>query len=303
MTETDPLPIPSAYKEAFERDFSRFNDIVDGNLQTVEWRGQRVPLFNQVEISPIDMCNRSCVFCPRSDPEVAPNQTLAMSLDLCRKMAAEMLALNFKGTVSLAGYGEPLMHRQLAEIVQIFSPLINVEIYTNGDLLNAKRVTALVAAGASRIVVNLYDNPEQRSHFEALFHAAKVAQSFYVIRDRWLSAEQSFGMKVTNRAGTVAFGGGQSGGQSRPCYYTHYLLMVDWNGDVFLCAQDWNRRVKAGNLFASSMMEVWTGSLLKRYRRHLAAGRRDLSPCNKCNADGDCFGLRHAQAWAAVYGD
>ena len=27
------------------------------------------------------------------------------------------------------------------------------------------------------------------------------------------------------------------------CYYTHYSMMIDWNGDVYLCTQDWQRKV------------------------------------------------------------
>ena len=36
-------------------------------------------------------------------------------------------------------------------------------------------------------------------------------------------------------------------------------MLVDWNGDVFLCSQDWQRRQTIGNIMQSEIFDIWNG--------------------------------------------
>ena len=40
------------------------------------------PLFSFVELNVNELCNRTCVFCPRVDPKIYPNLNLHMDLEL-----------------------------------------------------------------------------------------------------------------------------------------------------------------------------------------------------------------------------
>ena len=82
------------------------------------------------------------------------------------------------------------------------------------------------------------------------------------------------------------------------CFYTHYSMMIDWNGDALLCCQDmYNRTVKFGNVKDKSLVDIWTDAKLMEFRNKLKNGERSLSPCSNCNANGRVFGLNHANAW------
>ena len=74
-------------------------------------------------------------------------------------------------------------------------------------------------------------------------------------------------------------------------------MLIDWNGDIFLCPQDWQRRQSMGNIMQMSLFDIWSGPIISKYRRHLLKGDRQLSPCNKCNADGMVYGEQHYLAW------
>lgn len=272
---------------------------VDSSFQTFRHRGRTIPLFSQVDISLIDMCNRSCAFCPRSDAAIAPNQHLAMSVDLCRSLAAQLKDLEFAGTIYLAGYGEPLLHRSIAEIVRVLAAACPVEIYTNGDRLTVARIAALFDAGLSKLVINLYDGPHQVDFFRHMLDEANIAKTRFVLRQRWYPEAENFGMRLTNRAGTVQVGNQSLVDVTSICNYPHYYLMLDWNGDVFICPHDWNRRVKAGNIYVSSVANVWTSAVFAKYRRLLARGCRTEEPCRNCNATGTLAGDRHREAWTA----
>ena len=79
--------------------------------------------------------------------------------------------------------------------------------------------------------------------------------------------------------------------------------MVDWNGDVFLCPQDWQRRVTMGNMMQEHVFEIWTNNIMSKFRKNLIEGKRINSPCTLCNAEGTILGKNHANAWAKSYLD
>ena len=84
---------------------------------------------------------------------------------------------------------------------------------------------------------------------------------------------------------------------NKKCYYTSYHTMIDWNGDVFLCPHDWQRRISMGNLMQKAFIDIWNGSLINKYRRNLLCGKRNAKPCSDCNANGTVHGFKHSEAW------
>jgi radical SAM protein with 4Fe4S-binding SPASM domain len=260
-----------------------------------------IPLFSWLDINPTELCNRRCVFCPRADMELYPNQNLHISLDLCSKIADELRSLKYTGGVALSGYGEPTLHPDFVEVVKIFGKDIRTELITSGDFLTPQSVADLYDAGISQILVSLYDGPHQLDHFRQIFSEANVPESHYFLRDRWYTMDSDFGVKLTNRAGTVLEGNQIDVEENKPCFYTHYSMSIDWNGDVLLCVQDWNKKTKMGNLNHQSLMEVWTSSNFNKYRRSLGNGKRALMPCKNCNTDGTLHGTDHREGWLNHY--
>ena len=98
----------------------------------------------------------------------------------------------------------------------------------------------------------------------------------------------------------------KTGNQKSPetyttCYYPTYQFLIDWNGDIFLCPQDWQRRVTMGNMMQESLFNIWTGKILTKYRKNLLKGKRCDSPCKSCNAEGTLLGKNHAEKWNKIY--
>ena len=62
---------------------------------------------------------------------------------------------------------------------------------------------------------------------------ANVPKDVVILRDRWYNADSDFGVKLTNRAGTIETGNQISKNKFSKCFYTAYQFLVDWNGDVF----------------------------------------------------------------------
>ncbi|MEB3214092.1 MAG: SPASM domain-containing protein [Leptolyngbyaceae bacterium] len=256
-----------------------------------------VPMFSWIDISLTELCNRVCVFCPRADSDLYPNQNLNISLVLINKIATELKAVRFGGGVVFCGYGEPLLHPEILEIVRVFGPDVRTEIVTNGDKLTPSLIRQLFGAGLSFLCISMYDGPEQVEFFKGMLAEADVPSDKFILRDRWHSEQDSFGLKLTNRAGVVKYGPSVMTNHLRPCHYPSYSLTIDWNGDVLLCVQDWQKKVKFGNLNNMSLESVWRSSKLSSARDRLIEGKRTAAPCKECNADGTLHGFNHVNAW------
>ena len=271
--------------------------IVDDKL--VKHKG--VPVPSWIELSIIDVCNRSCLFCPKSDPAIAPNTYERMSMKLIEKLTKELKEINFNGSVTLCGYGEPMLHTEVFLFVKKLAEAAFVEIVTNGDTLKPEAINKLYNSNANKLLISLYDGPEQLSKFKSMVEKSNVPQDFVILRDRWHDETKDYGLKLTNRSGTINVGKQEDLNKYTYCNYPSYSLMIDWNGDVFLCPQDWQRKVTMGNVMKENLYEIWTGDIISEYRKNLLKGKRCDSPCKECNAEGTILGKQHALNWRQIY--
>ena len=283
-------------KETIKINLKRRSEKVD---KVSEYNGYPVPTW--VELSLIDVCNRKCIFCPKSDENIAPDTFQKMSRNIIDQIHDQLSEINFEGTVSLCGYGEPLLHKDISYIVKKLSNVSNVEVVTNGDVLTSKSLQELYLAKASKILISMYDGPDQVEKFSKMTKKANVPDDFVILRDRWYDQYNDFGVKLTNRAGTISTGEQEKIGKFKECFYPTYQFLIDWNGDIFLCPQDWQRRVSMGNMMQNTIFEIWKGKTLSNFRKNLLSGKRCNKPCTDCNADGTLLGKNHAQSWKKNY--
>jgi hypothetical protein len=64
-------------------------------------------------------------------------------------------------------------------------------------------IIKLTQSGVNKIVVSLYDGPEQIEKYNKLFVSSGIDKNKYILRDRWYKEEDGWGLMVTNRAGTL----------------------------------------------------------------------------------------------------
>ena len=284
-------------KETIKKNINRRKLIVDDGIS----KYKNIPLPTWIELSLIDVCNRSCEFCPKSDSTIAPDTYQKMSRSLIDKLYKDLKRINYSGAVTLCGYGEPLLHKDIEYITEKLSKISTVEVVTNGDVLSPKMLRKLYDAKADRCLVSMYDGPEQIEKFKKIIKQAKVPEDFVILRDRWYDNTQNFGVKLTNRAGTIKIGNQLENSVHSTCYYPSYQFLIEWNGDVFLCPQDWQRRQAMGNMMQEDIFDIWTSKIMKKYRKDLLNGKRTNDPCKSCNAQGTLLGVNHAKLWREIY--
>ena len=247
--------------------------------------------LKRITVNPTEMCSRKCPFCPRHDSSVYPNQQLHMSVYTAVKMSVDMKAIEFTGEFFITGFGEPLLHPNICQIFQIVTSINNVGcavIVTNGDFLTTDVTEKLRDSGVTKIVVSMYDGPDQKDKFKNIIGDILP----YELRERYYSIgpEKNYGIEnINNRSGLV---------KSRQiekqcdevCYLPFNKCQIDWNDDVLLCDQDWGRNGIVGSILETSIKEVWMSDEMKKYRYNLINSDRSLSPCNKCDVNGKVYG-------------
>lgn len=120
---------------------------------------ERQLLTRQIEFEPTNYCNAQCIFCPRNDPR----QKGYISLATVRAGVELAKAAGLKA-FKIAGFGEPLLHKDLLEHLRYIKseiPEAAILLITNGSQLTPELFEQLAEVPVSRLNIsfNGYDQP------------------------------------------------------------------------------------------------------------------------------------------------
>ncbi len=288
----------------FDPSINRKKNIVTNSLN--EFEANKGPLPAIIEISESGMCNRKCSFCPRSDPEYNHVNEF-ISFLLIEKLGGELKQLNFENRILFSGFVEPLLDKKLYEKIKLlknYLPKSKIEINTNGDVLNKKRLIKLFENGLDVLLISVYDSKEDADRFEKLCIDTGLNENQYVIRHRYYSEENDFGITLSNRAGMMNNADfsikSLKDPLNSPCYYPSYTFFLDYQGDVLMCPHDWGKKLILGNLNEKSFSEIWYSNKALMIRKKLNSGNRKIKPCDVCDVKGTYIGKEYAESWEKI---
>ncbi|MDC1096739.1 SPASM domain-containing protein [Pelagibacteraceae bacterium] len=275
--------------------------LVDRKLQFI--KNTYIPLPSEVEISESGMCNRKCSFCPRSDPKY-DHVNEFISNNLHSKLCNELKELEFAGTIRYSGFVEPLLDKNIYNLLNYAkktNPKANLEMVTNGDVLNEKRLLKLYESGLDKLQVSVYDGLKEFNEFKELGKKLNLTNEQYILRARYLPPEQDFGITLSNRAGMLKNAEHKimplQKQLQKKCFYPSYTFFMDYNGDVLMCAHDWGKKNLLGNLKNEKFLDIWLSDKARLSRDRLNKADRGFKPCNICDVKGDLIGKKHSDAW------
>jgi radical SAM protein with 4Fe4S-binding SPASM domain len=265
--------------------------------------GTSIPLPSMVEISNSGTCNRSCAFCPRSDPNY-PNVPEFITTTLIIKLGKQLAEQGYTGLILFAGFCEPILDKRLnlhIAILRSFLPDSIIEVVTNGDALTTEKISSLFRSGLSRLLVSAYDGIEQAKQFQEMCDAADTRGGYTEVRHRYLPPEEKFGIILSNRGGRMSNAKFAiptlPNPLTSPCFYPGYMFFMNYNGDVLLCPHDWQESGLVGNIKEKNFIDIWTGDKFQEYRKKLLIGDRTHLPCSGCDVPGQLMGENHAVLW------
>tara|TARA_B110001454_G_C12684955_1_gene419768 strand:- start:147 stop:1073 length:927 start_codon:yes stop_codon:yes gene_type:complete len=293
---------------------NRLDKFLDIHLENESSLPNGVPTFSSIEFSINGACNRRCFFCPRVDENKYPNILDSLNLNTFKKLIEELKQINFNGRMSFSGFCEPLLTKNLYEYVKIIRnnlPNVQIEIVTNGDPILAKngreRIKKLFESGLNNCRVSLYDGPHQIKQFEDIKKEINLTDDQFMIRKRYLGPEESYGITISNRAGSVSLKNDffelkpLEEPLKQACYYPFYKVLIDHDGDVLICSNDWKKELPVGNINNESFINIWSGKKFLELRAKLLQSDRNHSPCNVCDVNGMLNGKKSFDKWKSYF--
>lgn len=130
--------------------------------------------LTKLYIEPTTACNLDCVMCVRN---FWRERIGHMPLDRFAALMEQVRAFDAPPRIHLSGYGEPTSHPQFLELVRLAKATgAQVEVTTNGSLLDPPFIDALMDLDLDRLVVSIdgaspesYESIRERASFEKLF--------------------------------------------------------------------------------------------------------------------------------------
>jgi radical SAM protein with 4Fe4S-binding SPASM domain len=256
----------------------------------------KLPLFERLQIESQSNCNRSCWFCPRTYDRSGsyldeageavsnrmPTETILDILDQAR-------ALGFRGRVGFHHYSEPLLDKRNVVLArEARARGMRPYLHTNGDVLrHSDELCEEVKSVYELIVVGVYDYDSNE----------ELEESKRYWRRRLAGANLEFspiGRSGARSAHSIGIPRALVPSDSRmavpdltfahaPCHRPLIRMIVQHDGEVCNCCEDTHGVFGLGNVYESSLEEVWFSERHVRIVTDLIAGRRQkYALCRNC---------------------
>jgi len=295
-----------------------YNSLYDKKIRkSIEKLSRKYPWG--VDIGTTNLCNAECIMCPHSKLK----KMGTMNMKLYKKIIDNCKKLNIK-IITLSFFGEPFLDKGIIEKIKYAKEKgMSVAFYSNASLLTeelAKKIINSKLDGITisfdgysketyekirkklkfdivkRNILNLVeirkkmkkDNPKINLVLVELEENKREIRQFYkewrkkvdginIINMRnWANDIQKEGTKESFHFNKKI--------KRKPCALIWQKMVIDWNGDVVLCCDDWNHSTVLGNLKKQTIEEIWKGNKLRKIREaHIKGEFWKVSLCSDCN--------------------
>lgn len=284
-----------------------------------------------VDIESHSACNYRCIFCQKTDDSYWETQdekemnwnTFKTIVDECASLGVYSMKLNWRG--------EPLLHKQISEMIAYMkrSGIHEVMMNTNGSKLDIELSDKIIHAGLDRIIFscdgisketynkirrggdwdNFYGNVKNFSDRCKLYKS--LGRQVPIIRINTAVMEENFheipnfkkvfeGIADEIRYNTVY--NPQSSNKylkdrkrqekRKGCPQIYQRMIVSCEGDAVPCCADYKKQLKLGNVDKTSIRDMYLNKMEKIRNVHESHNARKLEGCKNC----DLFSLSSKDA-------
>ena len=264
-----------------------------------------------VAVETTSHCNAKCAFCPNS---ALVRGKKHMSQDLFESIIEQCQTFHLEEIEPFL-QGEPMSDPKIMdrlELIRSKLPNTKLRLYSNGNALTPKRIDRLIEFNVDKLYISvntLRADKYQRlmglkfeRTFENLLYLSdrcrrdRVANviTFRMTRtaDTTLEEQREFAAFCKKRGvrcfivGLFNYKGDIQSDLPVPSYPCEHIDRLDIlsNGKVPLCCMDHEGDYSWGDLNETPLLDVYRGSVARRYREmHRTGKRKQIEPCGTCN--------------------
>jgi hypothetical protein len=296
-----------------EADRQRVRKLASTGLLLSEIEAWSIGCYDRVSIEINSHCNLRCRFCPVSE---APLPKRFMRDDVYRIVLNRVSQAGI-GRICLNHYGEPTLDPMLGEKIALARDMgIGVDLFSNGSSLKTEWLKQWGECGDVCLVVNLpaidaatYASVTGWKHMDRVLKNIREATSHGVPTQVTINAPTAIGFlerqrlkrrinrltgvkavfaRVESRAGAMNDSRyAQSPMHHGPlagCYRMLSKLVVNFEGKLFLCCQDYHQEEILGDLNSSSIEDIMRSDRAVLVRRWIFGAEQapDDFICRRC---------------------
>jgi len=277
-----------------------------------------VPTYSYFQYPPVvsletyGYCNGKCTFC---NFHTTIRKRGAMSWELIHKIVKEISTWNTPAQITMNPGGEFFMDSRWFDILLYIRkslPKSKIVITTNGSHVDDEKIDKLVTIPNMDIGFSLYayypetylmvmglpidtigkiDHAIERFSKERPDMNANISctdDSWYVshgefeqLVKKWGSRARPHKMIHNSQHRNYPL---PHDHQDCPCQTMFSNMVIYHNGDVGLCCFDANGEVILGDIRNHTLLDVWTGDNMRKYRNlHISGLRKAIPLCGSCN--------------------
>lgn len=274
------------------------------------------PMFLQIENT--NLCNARCIMCPHTFMK-RKKKTMSQEEfeNIVKKIMEDFPSIK---TVIITGFGEPLVDKDLIKKIKFLNKnylKLQIDIYTNASLLNKKFSEELLKRKTHKINFSINATEKNYKKITGLDYK-KVRENilYFVKRKKELGKEfplvnfslmiikenekdiKDFiklwspygdsvmtylpldwaGNKKIETVETPLFNK-----KKWPCLPLWQNITIDVDGDVIMCCQDYESKVKFGNVLKQPIKEIMNSPKFKKIREMHKKGIYSMDICKTCN--------------------
>ncbi len=292
---------------------SLYNLLYSKRIKEVMRKGKNFPRIISIETT--NFCNARCIMC--AYPFMKRKKGF-MEEKLYKKIIDEVKEKEFD-ILLLSGFGEPLLDKRLPRFIQYAKDkgIKKIGIVTNASLLTKKNAKILEDGGLDELHISIdgatkevYEKIRVGLSFEKVVEnienlkdlkKTRVFLKMVLIKEnkgevkKFIHRFKNVADKIVVRqaqdwVGTVEV---HPEGYTPhveapkeyypPCYYLWTSISIYWDGKVPLCCLDYDAKVILGNVYYSSIQQIWNGEKLLRIRElHIKGKRKAVPLCKEC---------------------
>ena len=266
--------------------------------------GQRRFLPTQLAIETVRACNAKCIMCPSETMERAKGvMEPGVHSTILEKVKDWGAPIEL---ITHAGLGEPLLDKRLAEKIRAEKaafPNARVVVYSNGNLLTTERARALIDSGLDALSLSIngfrketYEEVMKLPYEETIERVnsfidlkrklgADIEVHVSIVKTNICSGEEIEEFKTywTGRADSVVTPIWISWGdfldnqpsepeEQFPCSYIWKTMMIDFDGTVKMCCEDYDTRFPTGSLLSQDPDEIFNSQRMQAQRSAQLSG-------------------------------
>jgi radical SAM protein with 4Fe4S-binding SPASM domain len=248
---------------------------------------KKIPFPKHVLIEITSYCNRDCHFCPRSTDTSGYRKYIdgtkvnkQMPTEKVIDVLDQLVDLKFTGSVAFHFHSESFSDsRMIYFCEQAKKRGFKVALFTNGDYLkNDSELCRKTVEVADNICVGLYDVPDNKEDLsQAKREWRNKLNGIPIIKFSYAAQKPTYRYYANNKVKLKSL-------KTNRCRHPLTRFLINYNGNVSFCCEDARYDFSIGNIFKTSIKEIWWSEKNIKMLNDVAMGIiNDDSICLKCN--------------------